>query len=139
MAAKSYLLTMTTSYVQNNKKFKYYNANPYNDIENDCVCRAISTATNIPYRTVAQKLRYTAKLFNCDMLCVCCYSHFLEDILKLQKYDALGNTVEQISKKYCNKIVLIRMNGHLTLSRYGIVYDIWDCTQEIADVYWLVN
>ena len=36
-------------------------------------------------------------------------------------------------------VVLIRIDGHLTVSKYGVVYDLWDCTQEIADVFWIVE
>lgn len=36
--------------------FHYHNANPYNRITTDCVVRAISTATKIPYNQVVMEM-----------------------------------------------------------------------------------
>ena len=38
------------------KYFHYYNRNPKNRITSDCVVRAISTATGIPYETVVKEM-----------------------------------------------------------------------------------
>jgi hypothetical protein len=119
--------------------FEFYNANPLSKIEGDCVYRAINTATGIPYYEIAKKLKLVSELFECDELCVCCYQHFLEDVLGLTRHNANGATVGEIAKEFQDYIVLIRTEGHLTMSEYGIVYDIWDCTNEIADIFWLVK
>lgn len=44
-----------------------------------------------------------------------------------------------IAEKYKNNKVIIRIESHLTSSLYGVVNDIWDCTQEEVDVYWIVG
>lgn len=119
--------------------FKYHNANPLGDIESDCVCRAISKATNLEYYDVEEKLYLIAELFGCETLCVCCYKHLLENIFGLEPKMAHGATVGDIARAYRDDVVLIRIDGHLTVSRYGVVYDLWDCTQEIADVFWIVE
>lgn len=119
--------------------YKFYNANPLGEIEQDCVCRAISTATEIPYQSIEQKLENIGELFECDELCVCCYHHLLEKVFGLKQKFANGKTVKQIAQEFKNYRVLIRIDGHLTCSLYGVVYDIWDCTDEKADIFWLVD
>lgn len=34
--------------------------------------------------------------------------------------------------------LIIRVDGHLTCSMYGVVTDIWDCSEEMVDRYWVV-
>jgi hypothetical protein len=34
---------------------------------------------------------------------------------------------------------IIRVDGHLTHCKDGICYDIFDCTNEIVDLVWLVE
>ena len=43
--------------------YRFYNANPIGDIENDCVYRAISRATRLPYALIQHKLQLIADLF----------------------------------------------------------------------------
>lgn len=119
--------------------YKFYNANPLNNIESDCVCRAISTATKIPYYSIKKKLNLIGELFECDKLCVCCYHHLLEAVFGLKPKFANGKKVGEIAKEHQNDTLIIRIEGHLTMSDCGTVYDIWDCTQEPADVFWIVK
>lgn len=118
--------------------YRFYNANPLGNIEQDCVCRAISKATDIPYEIIEIKLEAIGELFECEKLCVCCYHHLLEKVFGLKQKFANGKTVKEIAKEFDDCKVIIRIEGHLTCSLYGIVYDIWDCTDEIADVFWIV-
>ena len=120
-------------------RFVYYNANPYGDIEEDCVCRAIQTAFDMPYFEVAHKLFLIGDLYDCEPLSVCCYRHLLEDVYKLQCYDGGGRTVGEVAQDYGNCILLIRIDGHLTMSEHSVVKDIWDCTDEIVDMFWIVE
>lgn len=119
--------------------YKFYNANPLGEFEQDCVCRAISTATQIPYNIINNKLQLISNLFECDKLCVCCYHHLLEKVFGFSPKLANGKSVKEVAKSYPNNILLIRINGHLTMSNCGVVYDIWDCTQEKADLFWIVK
>ena len=118
--------------------YKFYNANDLGNIEQDCVCRAISTAVNLPYKLIKRKLYLIGELFECDELCVCCYHHLLEKVFGLVSKNANGKTVKEISKDFIDKTLIIRIQGHLTCAINGTVYDIWDCTDEIADVFWIV-
>lgn len=125
--------------MSNSIDYKFYNANPLGDIEQDCVCRAISKATEIPYRSIEEKLELIGELFECEKLCVCCYHHLLEKVFGLKQKFANGKTVKEIAKEFPENRVLIRISGHLTCAINGIVYDIWDCTEEPADIFWIVS
>ena len=119
--------------------YKFYNANPLKNIESDCVCRAISRATKIPYRKIEHKLHLIGDLFECEELCVCCYHHLLEKVFGLTPKNANGRSVRQIVEDYPNKVIIIRLDGHLTMAENGIVYDLWDCRDEVADIFWIVD
>lgn len=120
--------------------FKYYNVNPLHRTEEDCVTRAISLATGIRYQAVLKLLDLVAYRYKCDKLYVGCYRHLLEDVFGYRPYYCdNGETVMDIAEKYKNNKVLIRIPGHLSCSIYGIVNDIWDCTQEEVDLYWIVT
>lgn len=119
--------------------YEFYNANPYGDIEEDCVCRAIQKALKLPYFDVAHKLYLIGDLYDCEPLSVCCYRHLLEDIYGLKRQYANGETVREIAQRYDDSIVLMRIDGHLTMAEYGVVLDIWDCTDEIVDMFWIVE
>ena len=40
-------------------RFQFYNLNPLNKLEQDCVCRAITLATNEDYDIILNKLQNT--------------------------------------------------------------------------------
>ena len=44
----------------------------------------------------------------------------------------------EVAKKYPHNKVIIRIEGHLTMSENGVVYDLWDCTHKSVDCYWIV-
>lgn len=119
--------------------YKYYNRNPNNEIIGDCVVRAISTALDIGYYNVENMLIETSDYFNCDMLVKDCYGLLLEKKFRLPKINGKGRTVEEIVKQFPNNIIILRVNEHLTCAKYGIIYDIWDTSNEIVDVFWIIS
>lgn len=120
-------------------KFIYYNANPYKIEEEDCVIRAIKAGLNLPYDTVDKLLDLSAEKNKCDKLCVCCYHFLLEDIFGLPvRYCKNYETVEDIARLYPHNKCIIRINGHLSCSINGKIYDLWDCTQKLVDCYWII-
>ncbi|MBR5202891.1 MAG: hypothetical protein IKW45_06470 [Clostridia bacterium] len=120
--------------------FFYHNVNPDKSVEQDCVTRAISLASGIPYKAVSKLLKVTATEERCDELCVCCYHHLLEETLGYRvKFARNKERVEDIAKEYKNNIVIVRIDGHLTACVYGTCVDIWDCTKEIVDCFWIVQ
>lgn len=120
--------------------FYYHNVNPDKSVEQDCVTRAICLASGIPYKAVSKLLQITAKEHDCDAFCVCCYHHLIEDTLGYRvKFAKEYKRVEDIAKEYKNNIVIVRIDGHLTACVYGTCVDIWDCTQEKVDCFWIVQ
>lgn len=120
-------------------RFVYYNNNPYGDKESDCVTRAISLATGISYRMVSRDLTQSANMCGCDRLYLGCYSHLLDDVYKLPRVDCKGMTVGEFADKYPHGIYLVRINGHITCIISGIIFDLWDCRDQIATNAWLAN
>ena len=119
--------------------YKFYNRNPYNDTVEDCVGRAISTATGLNYYAVNNLLELTATNHSCDKLCVCCYHKLLEDILMYDCYTGNGYTVAQLASMYPRDKIIVRIEGHLTTIIKGTILDIWDCSNEYVDCYWFVT
>lgn len=116
----------------------YYNRNPNNQTLPDCVTRAISTALNLDYYQVAQMLLENGKFYACDELCVACYEKMLDD-LDLPHYLGNGNTAQEVADDFQDNIVLLRMDGHLSCSLFGKIYDIFDCSQEVITDFWIVE
>lgn len=105
----------------------------------DCVCRAISTAVNLPYRTVEKLLEISSEHYKCDTLNVDCYSNLLEDVFELPRFDCdFTKTVKDVANAYPKNRVIVRIKEHLTSAIYGCVLDIWDCSGELVDCYWII-
>lgn len=120
-------------------RYKYYNRNPWQEETEDCVCRAISTATGLNYEAINNLLELTAYNFGCDKLCVCCYNNLLEKVLCYQKISCTnGETVEDIAREFPQDKMIIRIEGHLTSSIKGTILDIWDCGLKKVDCFWIV-
>ena len=134
---KSLRYTFTASSTQS--KYKYHNQNPQGVHLEDCVTRAISLATGLRYGAVSNLLDISAGEYSCDKLCICCYHHLLEDILEYPRFDCdFTQTVKQIAASHPNNTLIIRVDLHLTAAVNGIVTDIWDCSDEWVDCFWVV-
>lgn len=118
--------------------FKYLNLNPLELQEEDCVTRAISLASGYSYAEIQDKLYYISKLLECERLCVCCYQHLLTDVFKYDKVFCRGMTVAEFATLHPEGIYLIRMEGHLSVLVNGVIYDLWDCSQEYLTDVWHV-
>lgn len=120
--------------------YRYYNRRPDGAHLEDCVCRAISTATGLPYRTIENLLRLVSDSYGCDMLVLNCYSHLLSDIFCYECYSPQQDiTVGELVNSIPDKRLIIRVQGHLTSSIFGTLLDIWDCKDEIVDCFWIVE
>lgn len=121
-------------------KFVYYNNNPYGLTEEDCVTRAISLATRLPYQNIEDKLYLTGELLNCEKLCVNCYRLLLENVFNYKPLNNVeGLYVGEFADIYPYGVYLIRVNGHLTVCIKNTIYDIWDCRDEIVTDVWRVD
>lgn len=120
--------------------FIYRNVNPDNESINDCVTRAISTATGLKYHAVENLLVLSANKFGCDPFVMSCYQNLLEKVLCYRVHECHSDeTVADIAKRYKHHKVLIRIDQHLTCSMYGFIEDLWDCSDKRATKYWIVS
>ena len=119
--------------------FVYYNRNPNNEIIGDCVIRAISTALGIEYYKVLNMLYKNSNYFNCDMIVKDCYKKIFEDYGLIEYTPKKEKTVKEVAEDFKDDILIIRINQHLTCSIYNCIMDIWDCSNEIVDTFWVVN
>jgi hypothetical protein len=104
------------------------------------VTRAISLATGLKYGAVANLLDIAAGEYSCDKLCVCCYQYLLTGILEYPRFECdFAQTVSQIAQSHPNNTLIIRIIAHLTTAINGIVMDIWDCSEELVDCYWVIS
>ena len=104
------------------------------------MCRAISTATGLKYDSIDVLLRITAEIHSCEKLCVCCYHYLLDDVFQYKRKECdFTKTVEEIVLEHPTETLILRVDSHLTSSVNGKVLDIWDCTGELVDCYWIVD
>lgn len=119
--------------------FVYYNVEPDGESLPDCVIRAISTALNIPYYEVVDMLAENGRFYDCDAICIDCYSKLLTHDLDLPHYIGNDAPVQQIADDFSDCVVLIRIRGHLTCAVYGKIYDTWDCSDRLCTDFWIVE
>ena len=120
-------------------KFVYLNVNDDKVKRNDCVTRAITLASELPYAEIRKKLRYTAKLFNCTKLCPTCYGFLIQQVLGGVPKNCEGITVGEFADLHPNGTYLIRIQGHLTCIINNTIYDIWDCRKRFCDLAWEIH
>lgn len=117
--------------------YKFYNDNPLGKYENDCVVRGISMATNKSWDEVYENLSQLAQ-YNGTMMDD---RDFVIDYLN-SKYEVvpyLPYTVGEVADAYPNNILLITMNGHITCSRFGTIYDSFDPRNRVAEEAFIVS
>ena len=120
--------------------YKYHNQNPLDARISDCVSRAISNATGLSYNATNRLLSTVAEIYECDKLCVCCYSHLLSHFLGYKKYVCEQNTlVSDVVKDFQDDVLIIRIDGHLTCAKHGRLLDTWDCSNREVDCFWVVS
>lgn len=117
--------------------YKFYNANAVNRYTDDCVIRAISCATNKSWDYVYDYLsdiaQYEGTLFD--------KRDFVRNYLDrtYQRLYDIEGSVGYVSGLFPHNTILITMNGHITCSKNGVIYDTFDCrNREVEDV-WLVR
>ena len=108
-------------------RYVYYNRNDDKVSRNDCVTRAISLACDLPYPTIRRKLRYTARLLDCERLCVSCYEFLIREVYGGTPVNCEGMTVNDFAELHPQGTYLLRMDGHITCLIDYTLYDIFDC------------
>lgn len=117
--------------------FKYYNNNSQGLFVDDCTIRAIATATDSTwddtYIHLCNQARLQGKILN-DRTFIRGYLDTNYTRVKELPY-RVGN----VAYKYSNNVLLITMKGHITCSRYGTIYDTFDCRDRIAEDAWVIK
>ena len=119
--------------------FRYLNLNPFQKKTGDCVIRATALGLGVDWHRASDMLYEQARGCGCEMSCLGCYSNLFKR-LGFDKVNISDEevTVGEIAKKHKYTTLIIRVQGHLTCAINSIVYDIWDCTNEIVDCFWEV-
>lgn len=119
--------------------FHYINLNPLSKREEDCVCRAITLATQQDYSKIQKQLNLVAELYECEGLCVGCYEHLLTNVYHFAPVKGFsGLKVKEVAKELFDGTYLLRCYGHLTCIINGMIHDTWDCGEMEVDKVWKV-
>ena len=120
-------------------RVRYLNVN-YDKIKrNDCVTRAISLASGLPYHKIRKKLFHTARLLDCQKLCVSCYEFLIREVLGGTPKNCEGMTINDFAKLHPKGTYLLRMDGHISTLIDNCVYDIFDCRDYHITNAWYMN
>lgn len=139
--------------------FHYHNANPKNRITTDCVIRAISTATEIPYEQVVMEMA--------EQQCRTGYDPSENKAVDLyltskgwtkqkQPRKLWDGNRKYTGKEFCYELmnydcslgqsefnrnrIIANIGGHHTVAiMSGQVWDIWDSTSGTIGMWWTTN
>lgn len=117
--------------------YKFYNENPLNRYEDDCVIRAISCATgkswDYVYDYLSDIAQYEGTLLD--------KRDFVLNYLDMtyKRINGIKGSVGYVASLFPDNIILITMRGHITCSKNGIIYDTFDCRNREAEYIWLVK
>ena len=113
--------------------FKYHNQNPHNRITGDCVVRAISFATGIPYNEVVMdQAKFQCKTgfegtYEVAKFMTRAYGY--EKCKQPRHEDGTKYTMKEFIGEHPKGTYVILLPNHCTVVKNGVNYDIWDCTQ----------
>lgn len=123
--------------------FHYHNANPHNRITTDCVIRAISTATEIPYNQVVMELAELQCETGYDDGDMKLYEKYLKSKgwVKHQQ-PRKGDNTKYTGKEFCERArtyenYIANIGGHHIVAIVGgKVWDTWNSTGGCIGNYW---
>lgn len=116
--------------------YKFYNANRLGNFVNDCTIRAISLAENQTWDDTYDKMSDIAQSKGTMMDDSNLIRWYLDSNYKRVPY--LPYRVGDVAGEYPDKVLLITMDGHIVCSKYGIIYDSFDCRKRLAEDAWIV-
>lgn len=123
--------------------FAFFNANPHNRYTTDCVIRAISTATDIPYNQVVMDLAELQCKTGYDDGESKLYGKYLESKGWIKhKQPRKADNTKYTGKEFCglvpfSKKYIVHIGGHhIAAIISGQVFDTWDCTDGCIGNYW---
>jgi hypothetical protein len=121
-------------------KFRYYNRDEDGVHRNNCVTRALSLASGMSMGETRRKLRCVAILFDCaPRICMSCYKHLIENVLYYKPLNCDGMTVGEFADMHPQGTYLVRMEQHISIIIDNIVYDTFNCLDNILTNAWEVR
>ena len=126
------------------KYFHYYNANPKGRKTDDCVVRAIATATDQSWDETLMGLTKCAIKNKYMVHCPQLYGKYLEELgFKKQKQPRKNNNKRYRANEFVQSFHGIAVANlgqlHVACIKDGKVWDIWDSSNEIVGNYWTKN
>ena len=121
--------------IQKNKKIKCLTAV---DEEGGTVVRISNNRKLSNYTYKSSQELYKIGGFNEIVNDVYAKSKLLEE-LGFECFDGRGYTVKEIAEDFYDKKLLLRLDGHLTCAMYGDIYDIWNTSYELVDIFWIIE
>ena len=117
--------------------YKFYNANALGLFRNDCTIRSISLAENKTWDETYDELSDLAQSQGTMMDDRNFIINYLNSKYKQIPY--LPKTVGEVAGEYPDKVLLITMRGHITCSKYGVIYDSFDCRKRESEFAWIIE
>ena len=117
--------------------YRFYNNNAWGLFQNDCTVRSLSLATGHSWDDTYQHMSNLARLKGTMMD----DKDFIIDYLD-ERYERVPThnlKVGEVSAIYNDNVVLITMQGHIVCSKYGIIYDSFDCRDRQAEFCWIIK
>ena len=124
-----------------NKYHQYRNENPLKQETEDCVVRALVTATgktwDIVYKELCDLGFELKKMPNSkDTWKEYLNRNSFENHIVSNKKGSKRPTVLGFTKEHKEGIFILSIANHLTVCKDGIYYDIWDCGTKSLYGYW---
>lgn len=117
--------------------YKYYNNNALGLFQNDCSIRSLSLATGNSWDDTYQHMSNVARLQGTMMDDKEFLINYLDE--RYERVPTYNSSVGRVSALYKDYIVLITMNGHIVCSKYGVIYDSFDCRDTKSEYCWIVK
>lgn len=123
------------------KYYQYKNENPAKKEVGDCVVRALATATGNAWDDVYKELfeiGFTLKVMpNSDEAWreYLTRKGFVKNTISNKK-GSKRPTVLSFTKEHKEGAFVLQVANHLTVSKDGIFYDIWDCSEKSLYSFW---
>ena len=125
--------------------FSYLNLHPQQKKVRDCVKRAIAFVSDTPYEQIAKELNelkkeIKSKVFNDNKN--------WKEYVSRKGWEKLSfpsekGKVRMNGERFCQQFpkgtYLLRMAGHLTAVKDGVIYDTWDCSQKCVYTAWKIK
>jgi hypothetical protein len=117
--------------------YKYCNKNPLGKLEDDCVVRSISCATDRSWDNVYDELSDLAQ-YNGTLLDKRGFVlWYLESHYKRIPYPP--RTVGELAEKYPENIILCTVKHHICCIKYGVIYDTFNPSNRLVETAFIVK